>query len=280
MNARPFCLSVRAWLVLIGVVTAGWSVVARAADSVERDFDIPAGEALVTLKQFVAQSGAQLIYSVEEVEGVRTQPARGRFGALAALARMFDGTPLSAARDGRTGGLSVRRTGVPAGVGSGRAGTLSGSVSNVRTGKFLEGAQVRIVGLDRQTLTNERGLFTFANLPAGTYDVEVSYIGLSPMVRQIVVRADGPVSLTYEMDAAIYQMSTFVVTGEREGNAASLTAQRNALNVKNVVAMDAYGNLPNDSVGELAMRLPGVAGQHRRPGERPERDDTRHPLRR
>lgn len=260
MNARPLRLSVRAWLVVIGVVTAGWSVVARAADSVDRDFDIPAGEALVTLKQFVAQSGAQLIYSVEEVEGVRTQPARGRFGALAALERMFDGTPLSVARDDRTGGLSVRRTGAPAGVGSGRAGTLSGSVSNVRTGKFLEGAQVRIVGLDRQTLTNERGLFTFANLPAGTYDVEVSYIGLSPMVRQIVVRADGPASLTYEMDAAIYQMSTFVVAGEREGNAASLTAQRNAINVKNVVAMDAYGNLPNDSVGELAMRLPGVAG--------------------
>src|SRR5690606_5830490 len=30
---------------------------------------------------------------------------------------------------------------------------------------------------------------------------------------------------------------------------------------KNVVALDAYGNLPNMSAGELAIRLPGVAGQ-------------------
>jgi TonB-dependent receptor len=37
--------------------------------------------------------------------------------------------------------------------------------------------------------------------------------------------------------------------------------QRNADNVKNVVAMDSFGNLPNLSAGELAIRLPGVAGQ-------------------
>jgi len=233
---------------------------AGAADGTPRDFDIPAGEALVALKQFVAQSGAQLIYSAEEVEGVTTKSARGRFPAVTALERMFQGTPLVAARDDRTGGLSVRRTGAPLNSGAGRAGTLSGVVSNVRTGKFLEGVLVRIAALDRQTLTNGRGQFVFSNLPAGAYEVEASYIGLNTASRPVEIRADGPVTVAFEMDSGIYQMSTFVVAGEREGNAASLTAQRNAINVKNVVAMDAYGNLPNDSVGELAMRLPGVAG--------------------
>jgi outer membrane receptor protein involved in Fe transport len=31
--------------------------------------------------------------------------------------------------------------------------------------------------------------------------------------------------------------------------------------IKNVVALDAFGNLPNMSAGELAVRLPGVASQ-------------------
>ena len=162
---------------------------AGAADGTPRDFDIPAGEALVALKQFVAQSGAQLIYSAEEVEGVTTKSARGRFPAVTALERMFQGTPLVAARDDRTGGLSVRRTGTPLNSGAGRAGTLSGVVSNVRTGKFLEGVLVRIAALDRQTLTNGRGQFVFSNLPAGAYEVEASYIGLNTASRPVEIRA-------------------------------------------------------------------------------------------
>jgi len=140
------------------------------------------------------------------------------------------------------------------------AGAIGGVVSNVRTGKFLEGAMVRIGTLDRQALSNDVGAFSFSHVPPGTYDVEVTYIGLNPMTRQVTVRDGAPATLAFELDAAIYQLSAFVVAGEREGNAASLTAQRNSANVKNVVSMDAFGSLPNDSVGELAMRLPGVAG--------------------
>jgi len=55
-------------------------------------------------------------------------------------------------------------------------------------------------------------------------------------------------------------LQAFKVTGEREGAAAAITAQRNAENVKNIVAMDSFGNLPNRSPGEVAIRLPGVAG--------------------
>ena len=48
--------------------------------------------------------------------------------------------------------------------------------------------------------------------------------------------------------------------GFYQRDAAAITAQRNADNVKNVVAMDSFGNLPNMSAGEVVMRLPGVAG--------------------
>lgn len=66
-----------------------------------------------------------------------------------------------------------------------------------------------------------------------------------------------------KVTSSIYQLTEFVVSGEREGNALAITAQRNAANVKNVVALDAFGNLPNMSAGELAIRF-----RHRRPARR------------
>ena len=78
-----------------------------------------------------------------------------------------------------------------------RTGSLSGSVSNVRTGKFLEGAMVRISSLDRQTYTNDRGLFAFTNLPPGTYEVEVSYLGLNSTSRSVVVATGGPSMIAF-----------------------------------------------------------------------------------
>ena len=64
----------------------------------------------------------------------------------------------------------------------------------------------------------------------------------------------------FDLTAAIYKLDVFKVTGEREGDASALTLQRNSENLKNIVAMDSFGNLPNMSVGEVVMRLPGMAG--------------------
>ena len=49
------------------------------------------------------------------------------------------------------------------------------------------------------------------------------------------------------------------MAAEREGHALAVTGQRNAENIKNVTAVDSWGNMPNMSIGELAMRMPGVS---------------------
>jgi TonB-dependent receptor len=141
-----------------------------------------------------------------------------------------------------------------------RSGALAGTVSNVATGRRLAGAGVAVSALGRTTLTDEVGHYVLADLPAGEHALTVSYIGLDDARLAVTVRVGQRSVYDVELTSGVYQMAQFTVTGEREGNAASLTAQRNSLHVKNVVSMDAYGNLPNDSVGELAMRLPGVAG--------------------
>ncbi len=141
------------------------------------------------------------------------------------------------------------------------AALLFGTVSNTATGNLLEGAKVEIPALGVSALTNNSGSYLLSGLPAGSHDVVVSYTGLDTQRRTVTVAAGQRTAQSFDLTTAIYQLPEFKVTGEREGGAAAITMQRNADNVKNIVAMDSFGNLPNMSAGELAIRLPGVAGQ-------------------
>ena len=58
----------------------------------------------------------------------------------------------------------------------------------------------------------------------------------------------------------IYQLSKFVVSGEREGSAQAITLQRNSDGVKSIVAADAFGGLAGNPA-ELVARLPGIEGE-------------------
>jgi iron complex outermembrane recepter protein len=138
--------------------------------------------------------------------------------------------------------------------------SLSGTVSNSNTGDLLEGAKIELPQLGLTALTDTTGRFTLLDVPAGTHDVVVTYIGLDPVRASLTVTAGERLVRNFDLTTNIYQLQAFKVTGDREGAAAAITAQRNADNVKNIVAMDSFGNLPNRSPGEVAIRLPGVAG--------------------
>jgi iron complex outermembrane receptor protein len=138
--------------------------------------------------------------------------------------------------------------------------TLTGNVSNVATGNLLEGARGGIKALGREALSDATGRYVLSSLPAGSHEVTVSYAGLDPVSVTVNVPSVGAVTRDFNLSTEIYKLDAFKVTGEREGFAAAITAERNADNVKNVVAMDQFGNLPNLNAGEVAMRLPGVVG--------------------
>ena len=140
------------------------------------------------------------------------------------------------------------------------ATSLSGNVSNLATGNLLEGARVEIPALRLTALSDETGRYLFPALPAGTHEVVVSYVGLDPARATVTVGAGARATRNFDLSTGIYKLDAFKVTGEREGGAAAITAQRNAENLKSIVAMDSFGNLPNMNAGEVAIRLPGVAG--------------------
>ena len=81
----------------------------RGAELARRPFAIPAADAEVTLETFSDQAGAQLVYLIDDVRGVTTQPVQGTFAIRDALERLVAHTALRVELDGKTGAFVIRR---------------------------------------------------------------------------------------------------------------------------------------------------------------------------
>jgi len=137
--------------------------------------------------------------------------------------------------------------------------TLSGRVQNVATGAYLEGAVVTLEPTRQTALTSRDGAFLFQAVPSGEYRVSVSYTGLDAQAVTVRLAPGESVTREFGLTSEVYAMEAFTVAGEREGNALAITQQRNAPNVKNVISSDAFGNIADQNLGNLLMRLPGIA---------------------
>lgn len=146
-------------------------------------------------------------------------------------------------------------------------GRISGVVRNKATGLFLRDATVELHPGGRTAATDELGRFSFSALSHGLHTITVSYMGLEPFQRTVEVSAHAPApELDIQLTDPIYHLEAFVVSGEREGAAAAITRQRNADNVKTVVALDSFGFLPNEDPSDLLIRLPGVNSEEAEQG--------------
>jgi iron complex outermembrane receptor protein len=143
---------------------------------------------------------------------------------------------------------------------SSATGTISGQVSNLTTGANLSGARLQLEGIARETLTDAQGFYELSDLAGGDYVLAVSYPGLDSQKIPVTVGAAGRTRRDVALNSTIYTLEKFTVAGEREGNAAAIAAQRNAVNVQNVVTADAFGSMAKGNVGNFLRRLPGIAG--------------------
>lgn len=139
------------------------------------------------------------------------------------------------------------------------AASFSGTVSNSATGANLEGAVLSLSELPLEVRTDNSGRFSFSDLPPGSYTVRVSYTGLDAVEETVEIAEGQNLIKNYGLTSEVYRLEKYTVAGEREGNAVSITKQRNAANVVNVVSMDTYGNVADGNIGNFMQRLPGVA---------------------
>ncbi|MBI5688953.1 MAG: TonB-dependent receptor [Verrucomicrobia bacterium] len=137
-------------------------------------------------------------------------------------------------------------------------GSVAGSLRHATHGTPLPGAAVRLLPGEREVATDREGAFHLSNVPAGTYTLEATYLGLEPH-RATVRVTDGQ---TARVDARLGEgaivMEAFTVESLREGQSRAINQQRTASTISNIISSDAIGNLPDRTVGEALARLPGV----------------------
>ena len=262
---------IAAWLFHLAITFASTS----AAAEPKRRFDLPAGDAAVTLAGFAEQANREIMFVPDAVRGVSTNAVAGEYQPHEALNLLVARTGLVVTRDAASGALAVRK-GAPDSNGSkpgttnaasttGRSaplfgeGTIVGTVTNSATGMRLEGARVTLKGTQREVATDSSGAYRISSVPSGNAVLMVSYTGLKPVELAVTV-VDGITTQNAGMTSDLYIMSSFVVESEREGNAKAITLQRQSDGVKNVVSADAFGGLAGNPA-DLALRLPGVEGE-------------------
>lgn len=94
------------------LLTGGLTLSGLAAEAV-KSFNVPAGDAIATLKQAAQQAGMEIMFPAATVQGVKTAAVNGELTPRAALDKMLDGTGLVAVQDEKTGALAVKKGPLP-----------------------------------------------------------------------------------------------------------------------------------------------------------------------
>jgi TonB-dependent receptor len=254
-----------------------------AADNTKKSFNLPAGAAGQTLKQFAAQAGCEIVFAPETAGSVPTKAVHGSFTPREALDLMLADTGLVASQDAKTGAFAVRKGAAdpnapraapvvaqsdrPIPTGSIATGTITGRVQNIATGQFLNNARVSVKGTTQSVYTDNFGVYQLVGVPSGSVVLDVFYTDLDSAQVPLTVEADRTITrdigLTsvarYGKDVAV-QLDPFVVAAARETNAQAIAIneQRFASNIKSVVSGDEYGDIGEGNVGAFLKFVPGV----------------------
>lgn len=146
-------------------------------------------------------------------------------------------------------------------------GTIEGRVQNATSGRYLKNAEVTVAGTTLSTLTGEYGEFRLPAVPAGEVSLRVTYGGLDTATKTLTVTAgqvaqqDFTLGRGEEPGDKVVELDAFKVTAAREFNATAIATneQRYAANIKNVVTVDAFGDVNEGNAAEMLKYLPGMA---------------------
>ncbi len=268
---------IAAWLFSLTVIFA----TTGAAAETKRRFDLPAGDAAVTLARFAEQANREIMFVPAAVRGVSTNAVTGDYAPYEALELLVARTGLVVTRDAASGALAVRkgarapngsraepatageRPSPPASATAGAA-TVTGRIIHPASGEYLRNATVRATG-GASVASGDGGLYRLSGLAPGDIQLTVEFTGYRTATATVQVAPGGTVTRDFELsttqpttDDGTVRLGAFVVESVRAGNAKAIMEQRNSMNITNSVSSDVFGEVAEGNVGEFLKHLPGV----------------------
>jgi hypothetical protein len=133
-------------------------------------------------------------------------------------------------------------------------GSVSGRVTDKRTGHALPFASVALVEAKRGVLTDSEGQFQLSGVPPGTYEIRVQFLGYKAGSRPgVIVTGGKPVTVDFQLEEIVVH----------EEKAIEITAERRLVEVRQGATIRSIGaneirNLPVQTVGEVLQRQAGI----------------------
>jgi len=141
-------------------------------------------------------------------------------------------------------------------------GVLKGRVIDAQN-LSMPGANIVLKNTSLGTVTNQSGDYAIVDLPEGSYEVQVSYLGYGSIVYPTQIKNGQTTILDFKLDETTIESLEFVVMGDRlKGQAKALNQQRNNANITNVVSSDQIGRFPDANIGDALKRIPGITMQN------------------
>jgi hypothetical protein len=141
------------------------------------------------------------------------------------------------------------------------AGDITGKVTEASTGRPLPNATVRVPQLNRSVAADRSGEYRIEGVPAGSYAVEVEYVGIASGKGQVTVPESGAAEQNFSLGSAPEALGVeeITVTGYRLAQITALQDKKASQVIKESVTADDAGKLPDRNAGETLARVVGVA---------------------
>ncbi|MBN2424741.1 MAG: TonB-dependent receptor [Calditrichaceae bacterium] len=139
------------------------------------------------------------------------------------------------------------------------SGKIEGYVLDSQSGDALPGANVVIEGTGLGSATDMEGKFIIPQVPAGSYQLSVTYMGYQTKSVPVEVLEDETTTQVINLDFVSIEGEVIEVTAQAKGQMEAVNQQRASLQVTNVVSADRIQEVPDANAAESVGRLPGVS---------------------
>jgi outer membrane receptor for ferrienterochelin and colicin len=142
-----------------------------------------------------------------------------------------------------------------------KTATFSGTILEESSKETIIGANVSFMGSSLGATTDFDGMFIVRGIPAGSYDIEITSIGLEAIVLKNVTFAEGEAkTLNIVMKEATQLLNEVTIVEYKKTNteAAVLLEVKNAKSVVSAISSQQITKSQDNNAAQVMQRVPGV----------------------
>ncbi|MBN2812552.1 MAG: TonB-dependent receptor [Bacteroidales bacterium] len=126
----------------------------------------------------------------------------------------------------------------------------------------LPGAGIILTGTVHMTVSDINGYYLLQNIPEGTYQIEIKYIGFKGIQQQVEVRKGETNVLNLNLMPGVETLGAVVVNHRLAGESKALNAQKSSDKITTVVSAEQLEKFPDSNIGDALKRIPGINVQY------------------